>query len=184
MAIAPSFKDKEGYPSISSHITRSTYNLPIANLAALHVQGQQVGAIGVIPMSASQIGTGITIEQIVIVDQEHLEPDLNLVVFNDNPGGFIFTNGNYPSVGLSNIANVAGIIPIRAASGHWNALYSGAATKSWSIATVQPFLSFTYGYTNSGVATPTSFYVMLFANSSVTWTGANKVNLQITYRQG
>lgn len=183
MPITPTIKDKESYPLVSTHITRNTYSAIVSSTAVAYAIGQQMGILLPVPMGSSSIGGAITIEQISILDQEHLEPDINVAIFVDNPSSSILTNGSYVTISTTDQFRYAGFIPIRAASGHWNAFFSGAATKSWSMATVQPFFSFVLGVPGATLQ-PNTFYLSLQAASATTRASANDLIVNITYRQG
>lgn len=168
---------------VTAHVIRQTVSVPVLNTAVAYAAGKQIGSLLTVTPTGIQLGTGITIEQVALVDTEHLEPDLDIFIFNDNPSNSTFGNNTYQTMNVTDRFTPVGAVSIRSASSHWKSFYSAAATKSWSVATVNPYFSFNLG----SLIIPSTlfqFYALIQAQSAVTYTGVSSLNLTIVYRQG
>lgn len=168
---------------VTAHVIRQSISVPVLNTAVLYSIGEQIGGILTITPTGIQLGTGITIEQVAIVDTEHLEPDLDIFFFNDIPSNSTFGDNTYQTMNTLDKATPVGAVSIRSASSNWKAFYSAAATKSWSVATVNPYFSFNLGSLLIENASK-QFQVMVQAASAVTYAGVGSLTMTIVYRQG
>lgn len=172
------FSSHENAAYQTSCVVRSFKTFSISTTATTYGVGKQIGVNIPVTPDKRQLGRGITLEQIAIIDPQHIKPDLDLVIFSDTPSAGSFTDAAYPTIASADYSLIVGIINIRGASGHWTDIYSGGSA-SLSVATVEPYT----GFEMVGNSPTSVFNIGVFAASSFL-SGGGALRLNVHYRQG
>lgn len=111
-------------------------------------------------------------------------PDIDVWVFRRAAafeGSNTFTDNAFPSVAAHDTIEIAGSIPIRVGSGHWRQMLSAAGTVQRSVATVNPFLSFT---TDNADSTTSNIGILMITQTAFTPSAINSFKMNLTIRKG
>ena len=110
-------------------------------------------------------------------------PDLDVHFFANTLGVSTTLGDNiYPIVGVADMIALAGVVQIRAASGHWTRTYAALNTTGYWAATLNPFLSFALNNLDPTKADMSYFVTM--AQATYTFDPATVMEIQLTLRQG
>ncbi len=126
---------------------------------------------------------GVVIESAVVrlFSTNASPPDLDIYVFNKELGASTVTTAAFPVIPAADWLGFVGVIPIRAASGHWIKIKTTAGATQGHVATVSPFLSFVL---NNSATLDNSCYMVTALAADYTFDVAATLDVQFSIRQG
>jgi len=180
--------DQYGGLYVTTFASIYTNEVAMTHAAAAYATGKCIGGFRTISNVNRGNNMGCVIETCTVRIAENKAaaslPDLDVFICKrpDFIQATSITDNNYPDVKALDGLMIAGVFSIRVAAGHWRQIFSAAGTVSWSLAVINPYLSF---YTNNASsATSDIGFFIVNAGASFTFAATGELSIDLTVRKG